>query len=107
MAILSPLWPAYGEACARGDFAWIKRTLWRSSIVSFLLNAGTCTILLILGKWILHIWVGDALHPTIMMMLPFGLFLVVNGLHLPVALVLNGLTVIRFQIICCLTMAAR
>ena len=29
-AILIPIWPAYTEAKARNDWAWIRRTLWRS-----------------------------------------------------------------------------
>lgn len=29
-AVLLPVWPAYSEAQARGDWAWIRRTLWRS-----------------------------------------------------------------------------
>ena len=31
---LSPLWPAYGEAIARGDHDWVKQTLYRSIILS-------------------------------------------------------------------------
>jgi len=29
-AVLLPIWPAYAEAKARDDWAWIRRTLWRS-----------------------------------------------------------------------------
>jgi len=29
-AVLLPVWPAYTEAKARGDWTWIQRTLWRS-----------------------------------------------------------------------------
>ena len=33
--VLSPLWPAYGEAVARDDLPWVHRTLRRSVVIGF------------------------------------------------------------------------
>lgn len=98
--ILVPLWPAYGEAASRGDIHWVQRTLWRSSILTFCLIAAACGVLMICGKWILHLWVGDTVHPTIFLLLPFALYAIVNGMHLPISLVLTGFNIIRFQVGC-------
>ena len=62
--------------------------------------AAVCAVLLICGKWILHLWVGDTVHPTILLLLPFALYAIVNGMHLPISLVLTGFNIIRFQVGC-------
>ncbi len=64
-AFMLPLWPAYSEAKARGEFGWIRRTLLRS-----ILACGGLTILpMILGAafapWILKVWVGDVAAGTL------------------------------------------
>ena len=58
--VLTPLWPAYAEAAVRGDYAWIKRTLFRSTAVAMAL-AGTLSLPLILYSGpLLWIWTKQA-----------------------------------------------
>lgn len=61
---LTPLWPAYGEALARGDQAWARRTWYRSL-------AGTAALVLIgmpvavwLAPEVLRQWVGNGYTPS-------------------------------------------
>jgi O-antigen/teichoic acid export membrane protein len=57
-AIMLPLWPAYSDAKARGDYVWIRRTLF------FSLRAGLFAVLLpmaggaLLGRPVIRLWVG-------------------------------------------------
>lgn len=37
--LMTPLWPAYGEAYARGDHAWVRRTFRRSLAIHFAITA--------------------------------------------------------------------
>src|SRR5439155_17548951 len=53
-----PLWPAYGEAAARGDRAWIARTARRSFTVSLLASLPAALTLAVFGRTILRLWVG-------------------------------------------------
>lgn len=103
---LAPLWPAYAEARARGDVAWVKRTLRRSMLVSFGFNFLAAVVLVLVGRWIISLWVKDAVAPTTVLMIAFALYLIVNGLHQPLSTLLNGLSIVRFQLICWIAMAA-
>ena len=54
--LLSPLWPAYGEAIRRGDIAWMRRGVRLATMVGCggILIWGTT--LLIAGKWVFPLW---------------------------------------------------
>jgi O-antigen/teichoic acid export membrane protein len=58
LAGLSGLWPAIGEALARGDAAWVKRTLLRSYAIVFTVIGVTCALLSTLMPQILSLWIG-------------------------------------------------
>jgi O-antigen/teichoic acid export membrane protein len=57
-AIMLPLWPAYSDAKARGDYGWIRRTLF------FSLRAGLFAVILpmaagaLFGRPVIRLWVG-------------------------------------------------
>ena len=51
--VLAPLWPAYGEAIARGDAAWVKRTLKRSILTAVGLAALCSFTLVLVGEWVI------------------------------------------------------
>ena len=102
---LGPLWPAYAEARARGDVAWVKRTLRRSMIVSIAFNILAALVLVFAGRWIIQLWVKGAVAPTKTLMVAFALYLIVTGLHAPLSYLLNGLSIVRFQLVCWIAMA--
>ena len=103
--ILAPLWPAYREALARGDVAWVKRTLGRSIAVAALFNIPSSLILLVIAPFLLHIWVGSAVHPTTLLLLGLGTWTIMNTLNGPFAMLLNGANVVGFQAGCSILMA--
>jgi O-antigen/teichoic acid export membrane protein len=57
--LLSPLWPAYGEAIRRGDIAWMRRGVRIATTVGCggILLWGT--FLLVAGKWIFPLWTRE------------------------------------------------
>jgi O-antigen/teichoic acid export membrane protein len=59
MMLLTPVWPAYTEAHARHDHAWVARTFWRTVAVLLALTIG-----LALAAWqsgpLLRLWVGSS-----------------------------------------------
>jgi hypothetical protein len=67
--VLAPLWPAYGEASARGDHVWVKRTLIRSLFTGVGFAALVASILLFAGPSIIRLWVGDAITPSFLLLL--------------------------------------
>ena len=54
--ILTPLWPAYSEAFARGDMGWIKATLRRTEPLGLLLSIGTGIGVVAVAPWFIHHW---------------------------------------------------
>lgn len=102
---LTPLWPAYGDARARGDWTWIRRTLARSIKLAFLLNAAGGAVLLVSGRWIVGLWVGGALRPPVGLLVALFFYCVVMGVSGAIAMYLNGQGIVGFQVAVALTMA--
>jgi O-antigen/teichoic acid export membrane protein len=101
-----PLWPAYGEALARGDIVWIRRTLIRSLQMTLLLVGLPSFFMVIAGKAIVHIWVGPQIHPSFHLLLGMGIWAVLGGLGGALAMFLNGANILKFQAACGVTMAS-
>lgn len=86
---MNGLWPIYSEAHARGDNAWIQRTLWRSCVATVAiaiapLAVGAAFARPIIGLWVGHgaplpeyslIWLIFAWNAAQFMQQPFWFFL--------------------------------
>jgi O-antigen/teichoic acid export membrane protein len=96
---LAPLWPAYGEALARGDLAWVKRTLVRSLVISISLAALASTALVFIGPHLLKLWVGKAIEPPYLLLLGLALWKSLEAAGNAVAMFLNGANVVKFQVV--------
>jgi O-antigen/teichoic acid export membrane protein len=57
-AFMLPLWPAYSDAKARGEFAWIRRTLFFSLRLTLLGVIAPMAIGTFFAKPLLALWVG-------------------------------------------------
>jgi O-antigen/teichoic acid export membrane protein len=61
--LLSPVWPAYTEAHAREDHAWVSRTFWRTLAALGILSAGVAGV-----AWqsqaLLRLWIGPSANYT-------------------------------------------
>jgi len=102
--VLTPLWPAYGEAIARGDVNWARRTLTRSIMMGLLVNVPAAGLLLVFGSEIIRLWVGSGVSPSFLLLLGLCLWTILNSFSGPLAMFLNGANVIRFQVVCALLM---
>jgi O-antigen/teichoic acid export membrane protein len=63
-AIIPALWPAYSEAFAKGDLAWIRSTYNRVRWASAGALAVSCSLVLLEGRQIIRIWAGPAAVPS-------------------------------------------
>jgi O-antigen/teichoic acid export membrane protein len=102
---LTPLWPAYRESLARGDGAWVRRTLRRSILLAAAVNLPSSLVLVVAAPLLLHLWVGGAVHPTLLLLLGLGTWAMMNTLNGPFAMLLNGANVVGFQAACSVAMA--
>jgi O-antigen/teichoic acid export membrane protein len=99
MMFMIPLWPAYGEAIARGDLQWVKKTLARSVQTAFLVVAPVSAVLVLFGRQVIHLWVGPQIHPSFLLLLGLGIWMVLSTVGNSIAVFWNGANVVLFQVI--------
>jgi len=103
---IAPLWPAYSEAFVANDHTWIRRTLRRSLFLSTATAATASTALIVLGPWLISLWIGGTFSPSLLLLLGLGVWKTVEAGGNAVAMFLNGASVVRFQVIVAITTAA-
>jgi O-antigen/teichoic acid export membrane protein len=97
--VLAPLWPAYSEAIARGDSAWVRRTLKRSIWFSFGLSIAASVLLVLLGPALLRLWVGNSVTPPAQLVLALAVWKIIEAVSGALAVFLNGARVIALQLL--------
>jgi O-antigen/teichoic acid export membrane protein len=97
--VIAPLWPAYGEAFARGDIAWLKRTLSRSIVLVLAICIPTNIGLILAGRWLLRAWVGPQIAPSFFLLMGIALSQTLMAMVSPLSAFLNGLNVLGSQAI--------
>lgn len=96
---LAPLWPAYGEAIARGDVAWVRRVFFASLRLVLGITIPVCVALAFAGPWILRFAMGKSLHPTPLLLVALSVWGVVYGVAYVSDMLLNGAGVLKPQAI--------
>jgi O-antigen/teichoic acid export membrane protein len=97
--LITPLWPAYGEAISRGDIPWVRRTLGRSLAVVFGAATVTSLTMLLIAHRLLAWWIGSRVSPPFVLLLGLALWTIVDCCGNTIAMFLNGASIMRFQII--------
>ena len=97
--VLSPLWPAYGEALARQDFNWSESMLKKSLIYSISFGSIFGILLLFISRSLLKIWVGEFVSPSWVLLGGFACWLILRSILAPLNIFMNGIGVIGFQTI--------
>jgi O-antigen/teichoic acid export membrane protein len=72
--IIQPLWPAFAEAIEKRDIEWAKKTLRKGLFLSIGSGLIITLPLLIFGKQIIMLWVGQAYIPSWSLLLGFYFF---------------------------------
>ena len=94
-----PMWPAYSDALARRDTAWVRRTVRASALASFIVTAIVSAGLVIAGPTLLHMWVGDDATAEFPLLVGMGAWAVLNATFSAIAMLFNAAAVMRFQIV--------
>lgn len=96
---IEPLWPAYGEAIARGDVAWVRRVFFGSLWLTLAVSVPLCTLLALGGPWILKVFFGKSLHAPLSLLVVLGLWGVVGAVSNVPSILLNGAGILKTQAI--------
>ena len=94
--IVLPLWPAYSESLARGDYNWAYATFKRSLLASGGLVVLLGLMMTFFGAKILHLWVGRAyIPPTIAVLAGMAVWMLVSVLGTTISVFLAGANLLR------------
>jgi O-antigen/teichoic acid export membrane protein len=97
--IIAPLWPAYGDAFARGDTDWARRTFFRSVRVVTGIWLIAAIGLGVSGKWIIRLWAGPDAVPTTGLLWAMLAYTLAHGWGMVVTYPLNGSGKLRPQVL--------
>jgi O-antigen/teichoic acid export membrane protein len=100
------LWPAYGEAKARGDQPWIGARLKRTLIVLPALAGVSALALLVAWEPITSWWLRATPAVSIYLLAAFAAWTLVESIGQAYSALLNGLGVIRFQLVLAVAFSA-
>ena len=90
-----PLWPAYGEAIARGDGAWVRRAFLASLWLALAVAVPLCALLALAGPWILRVFFGRSLPAPISLLAVLAVWCVVSVVSVVASNLLNGAGVLK------------
>jgi O-antigen/teichoic acid export membrane protein len=96
---VGPLWPAYGEAIARGDVQWVRRIFLGSLWFVLGISIPLCVLLGVAGPWILRVAVGKSFHAPVVLIIVLSIWGVVNSVSQVGSILLNGAGVLRPQVL--------
>lgn len=100
LVVLSqPLWPAFADAAHRADRPWIRRTLLRGSALLAGATATGSAVLVLYGEPLLRVWLHANLGIGQPLLWAISAWVLAQALLRVPVLLLNGLALIRFQIV--------
>lgn len=93
-----PLWPANGEALARGDYSWVRKMTVRMTVISGAAVVLPATVLLLVGDRILTSWL-NANPGSASLFLGFAFWWVLLATASPLFMVQNAAGFLRPQFV--------
>jgi O-antigen/teichoic acid export membrane protein len=96
-AFLYPLWPAYAEAAARGDRAWVLTTFRRSIIISLAMSLTIGGALSIAMPYLVKTWINQNAQVDPLLLVGMVSTAVLTTVGTAISILGNGLGKIRFQ----------
>ena len=105
--MLTPLWPAYGEAIARRDHKWAQEALNKSLRLAFVFSLAAVLVLTPLAPTVLRFWVRGAIDPPWLLLIGLAVWKVIEGQGNAISMFFNGANEVRYLLInSCLTSIA-
>ncbi len=94
-----PMWSAFAEAEAKRDFRWIRRTIAWGTAITTLVNAAFGIFLVLLGRWLFGLWLGDAYAFDASIVALLCLNSLLFSLTSPLFMYMNSIQWVRGQIL--------
>lgn len=94
---LLPLWPAIRSALARGEVQWVRRATYRMTLIAAAAVVVPTLLLLLAAPYIIDVWTGGKVQVSTALLIALALWAITTCLVTPMAFLLAGLDVLRFQ----------
>jgi O-antigen/teichoic acid export membrane protein len=95
--IVAPLWPAFGEALARNDIQWARKTLRRVVAAAIACGIFTAGPVALAAPWILRIWIKNTAPVPVNLLVGFAFWAILAGYGGVMSSFLNTGTLLRKQ----------
>lgn len=104
MLITGPLWPAFREASLSGDSQWVRSAFRKSMSRCLSASIGLTLVLAVFFHPINQLWTGGRAEPGGLLIVAVFVWSNLQVVGRIIAMLLNGLHVIRLQVVCSLLM---
>lgn len=94
-----PLWSANGEALARGDYVWVRKSARRMSLYGALAVGMVGGVMFVFGDLIIQLWMGRSFDGQRVVLALIAVTAVAMSLASPFQMILNSLGSTRPQIV--------
>jgi O-antigen/teichoic acid export membrane protein len=95
--VTQPLWPAFTDAAARGDYAWVRRHILAGAIVVGACAVGGSALLLAFGQPLLELWMGGGMKISQSVLLAMSAWILMLSMGRIGDVVLSALGAVWFQ----------
>lgn len=103
---LVPMWPAYTEALAKGDLAWVRRTVNRVLGLTLIVIGLPALLLVAVGAPLIRLWVRNpSFEVPAALLVALAVYTLVQSVGVVWGTLLNGLGLVRFQAVCAVVSA--
>jgi O-antigen/teichoic acid export membrane protein len=95
---ITPMWPAIGEALARGETSWVKRAVNRALLLGLGITAPVALFLAIYGQTVVRWWTHASIHPSGLLLAMGATWCTFNVVVGVMSVVLNQASLLRRQV---------
>lgn len=96
--LLAPLWPAYGDAFARRDYAWIKKVFFSSVFSITIICLACCTPIVLFNREIMNLWLVNFNNVPLDLLIGFSIWKILEGVGMCISILINGHGKLKSQI---------
>lgn len=99
------LWPAFGDAMARGDVSWARKVLLRAVAMAGTFASLISLLLVVCIGWITSHWLKTPFAPPLSLCVALGAWTVIDAMGAVSGNFMNGANLVRVQVVLALAMA--
>ena len=96
--VLVPLWPAYGEAIAKGDIQWVRKAFIQSMLLSLIVVGILSVVFVGFGPQIIRLWIGSGILPSFSLLVGFAVWTILFAAGNVAGSFLNAASALKFQV---------